>query len=119
LMVRSARAALEAVPGRYAQAAEVAGASRWRIFWSIELPLAKRGILAGLLLTFFRALGEFGATLLVAGNIPGSTQTLPLAIYSASFEGRPADAIPLILCIALLAFAGAWGAQSLSRSVRS
>jgi molybdate transport system permease protein len=111
LMVRTARAALESVPPRYAQAAATLGASRRRIFWSIDVPLARRGLLAALLLCFFRCLGEFGATLIVAGNIPGQTRTLPLAIYSAVFEGRPHEAWVWVACIVLVSLGGAWMAQ--------
>ena len=76
------------------------------MFRTVTLPLARRGILAGILLTFCRALGEFGATLMVAGNIPGRTQTLPLAIYSSVFEGDLATARWLVAIVTMIGFAG-------------
>jgi molybdate transport system permease protein len=83
LMVRSMRLSLEAVDPRLEQAARTLGAGPWRVFASITLPLAMPGVLAGLVLGFARSLGEFGATITFVSNIPGETQTLPLAIYSA------------------------------------
>lgn len=119
LMVRTSRAALESVPTRYVQAARTLGATPWSAFWSVQLPLARRGVVAGLVLCFFRALGEFGATLMVAGNIPGHTQTLPLAIYAAVFEGRPRDAVLWVVLVLLLSAGGALAAQRLARSAPS
>jgi molybdate transport system permease protein len=83
LMYLTARAALEQVDPHYLQAARTLGASEWRVFREVALPLAWPGVLAGTILSFARALGEFGATLLVAGNIPGKTETIPIAIYFA------------------------------------
>lgn len=83
LMVIPSKAAIESVPLVLEKAARTLGASEWRVLWRVTLPLARRGILAGLVLAFARAIGEFGATLMVAGNIAGRTQTLPLAIYDA------------------------------------
>ncbi|MDE1915704.1 MAG: molybdate ABC transporter permease subunit [Sphingomonadales bacterium] len=83
LMVRSMRLSLEAVDPRLEAAARTLGAGRWRVFATITLPLAMPGVLAGLVLGFARSLGEFGATITFVSNIPGETQTLPLAIYSA------------------------------------
>ena len=83
LMYLTARAALEQVDLHLLQAARTLGASEWRVFREIGLPLAWPGILAGTILSFARALGEFGATLMVAGNIPGKTETIPIAIYFA------------------------------------
>ena len=83
LMYLSVRAALEQVDPHLLQAARTLGASEWRIFRRVELPLAWPGILAGTILAFARALGEFGATLMLAGSIPGRTQTIPIAIYFA------------------------------------
>jgi molybdate transport system permease protein len=83
LMYLTARAALEQVDTRYLQAARTLGASEWRVFWEVTLPLAWPGVLAGAILSFARALGEFGATLMIAGNIPGKTATIPIAIYFA------------------------------------
>lgn len=83
LMYLTARAALEQVDSRYLEAARTLGASEWRALREIALPLAWPGVLAGTILTFARALGEFGATLMLAGNIPGKTATIPIAIYFA------------------------------------
>src|SRR5487761_845877 len=83
LMYLSVRAALEQVDTHLLQAARTLGASEWRVFRRVELPLAWPGILAGTILAFARALGEFGATLMLAGSIPGRTQTIPIAIYFA------------------------------------
>lgn len=83
LMYLTARAALEQVDPHFLQAARTLGASEWRVFREIALPLAWPGVLAGTILSFARALGEFGATLMLAGNIPGKTATIPIAIYFA------------------------------------
>ncbi|MFZ3329600.1 MAG: molybdate ABC transporter permease subunit [Candidatus Acidiferrales bacterium] len=83
LMYLTARAALEQVDPHLLQAARTLGASEWRIFREVALPLAWPGVLAGTILSFARALGEFGATLMLAGNIPGRTETIPIAIYFA------------------------------------
>jgi molybdate transport system permease protein len=83
LMYITARAALEQVEPDLLQAARTLGASEWRVFREIALPLAWPGVLAGTMLSFARALGEFGATLMIAGNIPGRTETIPIAIYFA------------------------------------
>jgi molybdate transport system permease protein len=83
LMYLTARAALEQVEPHLLQAARTLGASEWRVFREIALPLAWPGVLAGTILSFARALGEFGATLMLAGNIPGKTETIPIAIYFA------------------------------------
>jgi len=83
LMYLTARAALEQVDSRFFEAARTLGASEWRVFSAIALPLAWPGVLAGTILSFARALGEFGATLMLAGNIPGKTATIPIAIYFA------------------------------------
>src|SRR5579862_3011357 len=83
LMYLTARAALEQVDSRFLEAARTLGASEWRVFRQVALPLAWPGVLAGTILSFARALGEFGATLMLAGNIPGRTATIPVAIYFA------------------------------------
>jgi molybdate transport system permease protein len=83
LMYLTARAALEQVEPHLLQAARTLGASEWRVFTEVALPLAWPGVLAGTILSFARALGEFGATLMLAGNIPGKTETIPIAIYFA------------------------------------
>jgi molybdate transport system permease protein len=82
LMVRAIRLAFEGVDTRLEAAARSLGAGRWTTFRTISLPLAFRGVVAGAVLAFARALGEFGATIMLAGNIPGQTQTVPLAVYS-------------------------------------
>ena len=83
LMYRTARGAFEAIDQSMIHAAQTLSVSNWRIFWRIVLPNARHGILAGLVLSFARALGEFGATIMFAGNIPGHTQTMSTAIYAA------------------------------------
>lgn len=107
LVFKPARAAFEGVDGQLEQAARVLGTSEFGIFIRVTLPLAWRGILAGLLLAFARALGEFGATLMVAGSIPGRTQTLSIAVYEAVQAGQDDVASTLVLvtsgvCIAVL-----------------
>lgn len=96
LFVRSARVALAEVNPRFEQIAATLGAHPTRIFWTITLPLARRGILAGVLLAMARALGEFGATVVLAGNIPDQTQTVSLAIYQAIQVGDDSRAFRLL-----------------------
>ncbi len=103
LVIQSTRAALEAVDPALVDVARTLGRSRLNIFFSISLPLAWRGVMAGTLLAFSRALGEFGATLLIAGNIPGSTQTLPIAIYDAVQSGNQGLANSMALILTLTA----------------
>ena len=107
LIYKSARAALEQVDSHLEDAARTLGASEWRIFVSVSLPLAWKGIFAGLMLAFARGMGEFGATLMIAGNIPGKTQTLALAIYDAFQAGNDAQATWLVIvtsraCVSML-----------------
>lgn len=107
LLYKSARAALEQVDPHLENAARTLGASELRILLTVSLPLAWKGIFAGLMLAFARGMGEFGATLMVAGNIPGKTQTLALAIYDAFQAGNDALATLLVLvtsglCVTLL-----------------
>jgi molybdate transport system permease protein len=83
LMVRTMRLSIEAVDRRLESAARTLGAGPWRVFWTITLPLSVPGLLAGVVLGFARSIGEFGATITFVSNVPGETQTLPLAIYSA------------------------------------
>lgn len=104
LMYQSIKSSVEAIDISYIEAARTMGASEWRIFTKIILPLCKPGILSGLVLTFSRALGEFGATLMVAGNIPGKTQTIPVAIYFAVESGDNRTANFLVLFITTLSF---------------
>ncbi len=99
LMVTSARAAIESVDPQYEMVSYTLGKSQWETFFRITLPLARRGILAGVVLSFARALGEFGATLMLAGNIPGKTQTMPLAIYEAVISGEDTQAQLLALIL--------------------
>jgi len=99
LMIKSARAAIESVDPEYEIASCIMGKSEWETFFRITLPLAGRGILTGLILSFARAFGEFGATLMLAGNIPGKTQTMPLAIYEAVVSGEDAQAKWLALIL--------------------
>jgi molybdate transport system permease protein len=113
LLVRTARLGFEAVNPRLEQIAETLGASFWRVMFTVTIPLAARGILAGFLLSFARAIGEFGATILVAGNIPGKTTTLSLAIYSLVQLGKDQDAYMLVLIAALLAFGAIFLSEAL------
>jgi len=99
LMIKSARAALESVDTEYEIASRLMGKGEWETFFRITLPLAGRGVLAGVVLSFARAFGEFGATLMLAGNIPGRTQTMPLAIYEAVASGEDAQARWLALIL--------------------
>lgn len=101
LIYKSARAALEQVNPVLEDAARSLGASELRVLLSISLPLAWRGIFAGLMLAFARGMGEFGATLMIAGNIPGKTQTLALAIYSAFQAGDDSYALLLVIVTSL------------------
>lgn len=104
LLVRSARVGFQEVNRRYEQMARTLGAKEWRVFRTISLPLAARAILGGVLLAFARAVGEFGATILVAGNIPGQTTTLSLRIYEAVQLGHDATAYRLLAVCVVIAF---------------
>jgi len=108
LLVRTARLAFEGVNPRFEQVARTLGAGPGRAFWTITLPLAARGLVAGTVLAFARALGEFGATVMVAGYIPGRTATLSLSIYHLVQLGRDDAAWGLLAVSAALAF-GALG----------
>jgi molybdate transport system permease protein len=103
LLVKSARAALESVDRSLERAARNLGASEWRLFWRVTLPLARRSILAAVALAFARSLGDFGVTLMVAGNIPGRTQTVAVAIYDAYEAGNTMVARTLVLVISAVA----------------
>ena len=111
LLVRTARAGFEQVNARYERVAATLGASPVRIFLTISLPLAWPSVLGGAVLAFARALGEFGATIIVAGSIPGQTRTLAVAIYSYAETGQDAQALRLILVSAGIAFAALWAAN--------
>ncbi len=102
LVFTSARAAFEGVDSDFEKAARVLGAGESKVFLQVTLPLAMRGIVAGTMLAFARAMGEFGATLMIAGNIPGKTQTLSMAIYDAVQSGNDALANTLVIVISLL-----------------
>lgn len=111
LVLKAARAAFEGVDPQLEKAARVLGLNEWSVFFRVTLPMAWRGILAGVLLAFARALGEFGATLMVAGSIPGRTQTLSVAVYEAVQAGQDSIANVLVLitsitCIVVLLSAG-------------
>ena len=111
LVLKSARAAFENVDKQLENAARVLGVSEAGAFFRVSLPLAARGIAAGVLLAFARALGEFGATLMIAGNLPGRTQTLSVAIYEAVQAGDDSTATLLVVitsvtCVAVLLIAG-------------
>ena len=119
LLVRGARVAFEGVDVRLEQIARTLGASGWRVFFTVSLPLAARGILSGLLLAFARALGEFGATIVVAGNIPGRTTTLSLKIYQLIQLGQDEGALRLLAASLVLAFGSVWLHEWLVRPKRA
>src|SRR5229473_7420436 len=115
LFVRSARVAFQEINPRLEQIARTLGAGNFRVFCTITLPLASRGIVSGMLLAFARALGEFGATIMVAGNIPGKTSTLSLAIFQSVQLGHDANAFRLLGVSVVLAFAAVWSSEWLIR----
>jgi molybdate transport system permease protein len=115
IIVLTARAGFEQLNPRFEQMAATLGAAPLRIFFTISLPLAARSILAAALLGFARSLGEFGATIIVAGGIPGQTQTLSVAIYNATEVGRDADAMGLIAVSIALAFAAMFASNTIVR----
>jgi molybdate transport system permease protein len=104
LMVHSSRAAIAGVDPTLEKAAGTLGSPPWKVVWDVTLPLARRGILAGVVLAFARGLGEFGATLMIAGNIPGRTQTLPLAIYDLVQANRMSEANTAVLLMTVISF---------------
>ncbi|QUW20338.1 molybdate ABC transporter permease subunit [Sporosarcina sp. Marseille-Q4063] len=104
LMYQSAAAAFESLDARMENAARTMGASNWRVFWTISFRLAWPGLLAGLVLSFARGLGEFGATLMLAGYIPGKTDTIPMAIYFAVESGQMEKATFWVVIIVALGF---------------
>jgi molybdate transport system permease protein len=108
LLIKSARAALESVDHSYERAARTLGAGEWRVFLRVTLPLAQRSILAATVLAFARALGDFGVTIMVAGNIPGRTQTVAVAIYDAVEAGNGALARTLVVAVSAIALAVLW-----------
>jgi molybdate transport system permease protein len=105
LLIKSARAAFESVDHSYERAARTLGASEWRLFWRVTMPLARRQIFAAATLAFARSLGDFGVTIMIAGNIPGRTQTLSVAIYDAVESGDGQLARVLVLIVSAIALA--------------
>jgi molybdate transport system permease protein len=123
LVLKSARTAFETVDPQFERAARTLGVSEAAVFFRVTLPLAARGILAGALLAFARALGEFGATLMIAGNLPGRTQTLSVAVYAAVQAGDDSTANILVIvtsvtCVVILLAAGRLLPQRSTASVR-
>ena len=116
LMIKAARASIESVNPDYEIASFTLGKSKFETFRLVTLPLARRGIIAGLVLSFARALGEFGATLMIAGNIPGRTQTMPLAIYEAVASGDDRTAQILALVLTIISILAVYLTNKISRS---
>jgi molybdate transport system permease protein len=114
LVVRTVRAGLEQVDRRYEAVAATLGASPLRVFFAITLPLAQPALVAGAVLGFARALGEFGATIMIAGSIPGATRTLSVAIYTFTEVGRDRDAAILLTISATIAFVALWFSNYIS-----
>ncbi len=115
IFVRAARVAFEEVNPRLESVARTLGAGPWRVFVSVTLPLATRGLVAATLLGFARALGEFGATIVLAGNIPGRTQTLSSALFSAQQGGNDDRANQLLIVALLVGFATVYTTERLAR----
>jgi molybdate transport system permease protein len=108
LLIKSARAALESVEHSYERAARTLGAGEWRVFHRVTLPLARRTILAAIALAFARSLGDFGVTIMVAGSIPGRTQTVAVAIYDAVESGNGSLARALVIAVSAIALFVLW-----------
>lgn len=104
LMYQNAKAAFQSVDETYELAAGTLGSGEWKTFWTVTFSLARPGIVSGIILTFARAMGEFGATLMLAGNIEGQTQTIPTAIYYAVATGREEEANTLVAVITIFSF---------------
>lgn len=119
IYIKAGKAVLETVDTRYEWAAHSLGASEWRTFWQITLPLAWRGLSSLASLSFARSLGDFGVTIMVAGNIPGQTQTLSVAIFDAVESGNGRLARILVIVISATALALLWAAGYLSRPARA
>jgi molybdate transport system permease protein len=115
LIIKSSRVALEGVDPTLQQAARTLGAGPARVFLTVTLPLAARGIVAGVVLGFARALGEFGVTLMIGGDIPGETQTAPLYIYDQIMANQDAHAYGMIAVLTGTALAAMWGVNQLNR----
>ena len=118
LLVRSAQSAFQEVNTRFEDIARTLGSKEWRVFRTITLPLAMRGIVAGAILAFARAMGEFGATAIVAGMIPRKTMTISLAIYQNIQLGRDAAALPLLAVSIAIVFAAVLFGQTISKRSR-
>jgi len=118
LLLRAARTAFEEVNPRLEQIAATLGASPLRVFFTITLPLARRGVAGGVVLAFARAVGEFGATILVAGDIPGRTRTIALTIYERVQLGHDSSAYRMVGVSAIIAFAALWISETLLRPRR-
>ncbi len=116
IMIKSAKATIESVDVEYEKAAFTLGKSEIETFFLVTLPLAKKGVIAGLVLSFARALGEFGATIMIAGNIPGKTSTMPLAIYSAVQSGEDQLATLLVVLLTFVSVAIIYITTKISRS---
>jgi molybdate transport system permease protein len=119
IYIKAGKAVLETVDTRYEWAAHSLGASEWRTFWRVTLPLAWRGLSSLASLSFARSLGDFGVTIMVAGNIPGETQTLSVAIFDAVESGNGRLARVLVIVISATALALLWAAGYLSRPARA
>jgi molybdate transport system permease protein len=115
LLTRSARGAFEEGGRTYEKAARSMGASEWRVFWRVTLPLSRRAVAAASLIAFARALGEFGVTLMIAGNLPGKTQTAVVGIYDAVQRGDTRVARVFVLALSVIALAIAYAANRLDR----
>jgi molybdate transport system permease protein len=115
LMIKSVRASFEDIDRTFEHSARLLGSSEWRVFWRITMPLARRGILAATVLAFARALGDFGVTIMIAGNIPGRTQTAAVAIYDAVQAGRNNYALLLVVIISVLSVLVLYTTNKLSR----
>lgn len=109
LMYQSAKGAFQSVDESYELAARTLGSGPFKVFCTVTFPLSGPGVVSGIVLTFARAMGEFGATLMLAGNIPGKTQTIPTSIYYDVVAGRDEDAMTLVLIMVILSFALIFG----------
>ncbi|WP_031498464.1 molybdate ABC transporter permease subunit [Bryobacter aggregatus] len=114
LLTKYLRAAVESVDPIYIKAARSLGIAEWNIYLRVILPLCQRAIAAAAVLAFARSLGDFGVTIMIAGNIPGKTQTLSVAIYEAVESGRNSVALWLVLIVSVIGFSGVWIANRLS-----
>lgn len=114
-MIQLVKEAMDLVDPRLEMAARTLGASAGKVFWTITLPLAWRGVVAGFFLCLARSVGEFGATIILAGNIPGKTQTIPLAIYNQVLLGQEEQLLPLVVAALLFAYLGLGLSHALNR----